>query len=44
MHRLVKDIRAVEDALGDGIKRVYASELGSRKKLRRVQQEEIAAV
>lgn len=44
MSRLVKDIRAVEDALGDGIKRVYASELGSRKKLRRVRQEEPAAI
>lgn len=36
MHRLVKDIRAVEEALGDGVKRVYESEMGSRKKLRRM--------
>ena len=43
MHRLVKDIRAVEQALGDGEKRVYASELSSRKKLRRVQQEAVEA-
>lgn len=36
MHRLVKDIRALEKALGNGIKRVYESELPARKKLRRV--------
>ncbi|MBX2889313.1 MAG: N-acetylneuraminate synthase family protein [Saprospiraceae bacterium] len=42
MHRLVKDIRAVEEALGDGVKRVYESEMSSRKKLRRVQSEELA--
>jgi N-acetylneuraminate synthase len=41
MHRLVKDIRAIEEALGDGVKRVYASELSSRKKLRRVREEEV---
>lgn len=41
MHRLVKDIRAVEEALGDGVKRVYASEMSARKKLRRVQREEL---
>ena len=35
MARLVKDIRAVEAALGDGIKRVYSSELPAREKLRR---------
>ena len=34
--RLVKDIRAVERALGDGVKRVHASELPARDKLRRV--------
>ncbi|MBK7937154.1 MAG: N-acetylneuraminate synthase family protein [Lewinellaceae bacterium] len=39
MQRLVKDVRAVEEALGDGIKRVYASEMSARKKLRRVQNE-----
>jgi N-acetylneuraminate synthase len=37
LYRLVRDIRAVEAALGDGIKRVYDSELGPMKKLRRVQ-------
>ncbi|HEY6329095.1 MAG TPA: N-acetylneuraminate synthase family protein, partial [Blastocatellia bacterium] len=34
--RLVQNIRDIERALGDGVKRVYASELGARKKLRRV--------
>lgn len=35
MARLVRDIRAVEDALGDGVKRVMESELPVIKKLRR---------
>jgi N-acetylneuraminate synthase len=34
--RLVKYIRVTEEALGDGVKRVYESERGSIKKLRRV--------
>jgi N-acetylneuraminate synthase len=34
--RLVKDIRALEKAMGDGVKRVYASEVPIIKKLRRV--------
>jgi len=34
--RLVSNIRDIERALGDGVKRVYDSELGARKKLRRV--------
>ncbi|NIM94815.1 MAG: N-acetylneuraminate synthase [Anaerolineales bacterium] len=34
--RLMKYIRVTEEALGDGIKRVYESEQGSLKKLRRV--------
>jgi N-acetylneuraminate synthase len=33
--RLVRDIRTVEQAFGDGEKRVYDSELGPMKKLRR---------
>ena len=37
MQKLVRDIRDVELALGDGIKRVYDSELGSMKRLRRAQ-------
>ncbi len=36
LERLVRDLRTVEQALGDGVKRVYASELSSRRKLRRV--------
>lgn len=34
--RLVKDVRAVETALGDGVKRVYESEIPILQKLRRV--------
>jgi N-acetylneuraminate synthase len=34
--RLVRDIRVIESALGDGVKRVYDSELPILKKLRRV--------
>jgi N-acetylneuraminate synthase len=33
---LVRDIRVIESALGDGVKRVYESELPILKKLRRV--------
>ncbi len=36
LYRLVKDIRDIEKSLGDGVKRVYDSELGSIKKLRKV--------
>lgn len=35
MFRLVKDIRDIERAMGDGVKRVYDSELGPMKKLRK---------
>jgi N-acetylneuraminate synthase len=35
--RMVRDIRTIETALGDGVKRVYDSELSSMRKLRRVQ-------
>lgn len=34
--RLVRDVRVIEKSLGDGIKRVYDSEVPSRNKLRRV--------
>jgi len=34
--RLVKDIRAVEIAMGDGVKQVYESEIPIMNKLRRV--------
>ncbi len=40
--RLVSNIRDIEKAFGDGVKKVYDSELGPRKKLRRVR-ESIAA-
>ena len=33
--KLVRDIRVVESALGDGVKKVYDSELGVMQKLRR---------
>lgn len=36
MHRLVRDIRVVEKAFGDGVKQVYDSELGQLRKLRRI--------
>jgi N-acetylneuraminate synthase len=38
--RLVSNIRDIEKALGDGIKRVYEDELVQKKKLRRVGSEE----
>ncbi|MEO1516728.1 MAG: N-acetylneuraminate synthase family protein [Bacteroidota bacterium] len=41
MRRLVKDIRNIETALGDGVKKVYESELGALKKLRRVSSQTI---
>lgn len=36
LHRLVRDIRIVEQALGDGVKKVYASEEPIKAKLRRI--------
>jgi N-acetylneuraminate synthase len=36
LERLVRDARDIQQALGDGVKRVYDSELGARSKLRRV--------
>jgi len=41
--RLVKDIRAVEQALGDGVKVVYPSEIPVEEKLRRVGSRRVAA-
>lgn len=35
LQRLVRDIRIAEAAMGDGVKRVYASEHAARKRLRR---------
>lgn len=40
LHRLVRDIRDIEKAMGDGVKRVYDSEKGALKKLRRVRSED----
>jgi N-acetylneuraminate synthase len=37
LQRLVRDIRAIEDSLGDGVKHIYEGELAAMKKLRRVQ-------
>ncbi|WP_055575389.1 N-acetylneuraminate synthase family protein, partial [Streptomyces albus] len=34
--RLVRDIRTIEESLGDGVKKVYDSELAPMRKLRRV--------
>ncbi|MDZ7333484.1 MAG: N-acetylneuraminate synthase family protein [candidate division KSB1 bacterium] len=39
MHRLVRNIRDIEKALGDGVKRVYESELQVMKKLRCIRSE-----
>ncbi len=36
LQRLVSNIRDIEKALGDGVKKVYDSEMGARKKLRLV--------
>ena len=36
LHNLVRNIRDIEAALGDGVKKVYESEVGPRAKLRRV--------
>lgn len=37
LHRLVRDIREIEKALGDGIKKVYESEKPALVKLRKIQ-------
>jgi hypothetical protein len=42
--RLVRNIRAIERGLGDGVKRVYESELPTKKKLRRVGYQETVRV
>lgn len=36
LHQMVRNIRDIEQALGDGVKRIYACELPARSKLRRV--------
>jgi N-acetylneuraminate synthase len=35
MELLVRNIRCVEKALGDGVKRIYANELSAKNKMRR---------
>ena len=35
LQRLVRDIRTVEEALGDGVKKVYKSELKPMSRLRK---------
>jgi N-acetylneuraminate synthase len=42
--RLIRTIREIESALGDGVKRVYEGEVALRKKLRRVASEETNGV
>ncbi len=37
LEKLVRDIRAFEEALGDGVKRIYEGEIPMREKLRRLQ-------
>ena len=39
LHNLIRNIRDIEKALGDGVKRVYPSEMKARQKLRRVSSE-----
>lgn len=41
LYKLVNDIRDIEKAMGDGIKKVYDSELSSLRKLRKVQNKEV---
>ena len=36
MQKLVRDIRTVEQALGDGVKKVYESEIKPKKRLRKI--------
>ena len=40
MRRLVRDIRDIEKAMGDGIKRVYESEMAPMKRLRKINVEQ----
>jgi len=44
MHRLVRNIRDIEKALGDGIKRVYPSEMKALEKLRRIKNRELEKI
>jgi len=42
--RLVRDVRAIEESLGDGVKRVYQSEMGALKRLRRTSPAPLAEI
>lgn len=42
--KLISNIRDIEKSLGDGIKKLYDSELGQRKKLRRFQSEKLNGI
>lgn len=44
MQRLVRDIRDIEIAFGDGIKKVYESEMGALKRLRRTNTEVLQVI
>jgi N-acetylneuraminate synthase len=41
LQRLVRDIRVISEAMGDGVKRIYDGELAAMKKLRRVHQHDL---
>ena len=41
--RLVRDIRVISEAMGDGVKRIYDGELSAMKKLRRVRGDDVEA-
>jgi N-acetylneuraminate synthase len=36
LHRLVRDVRVISQAMGDGVKRIYDGEIAAMRKLRRV--------
>jgi N-acetylneuraminate synthase len=38
LHRLIVNIRDIEKSLGDGVKKVYESEMSQRDKLRKVKE------
>jgi N-acetylneuraminate synthase len=40
-YKLIHDVRDIERSMGDGVKKVYESELSSLKKLRKVQGKEV---
>lgn len=44
LHRLVRTARDIEQSLGDGVKRVYLSEMGALNKLRRVKNAHVTQV